>query len=230
MNDPQQTVTVATRRRLLACAIVLVLLVSLSLVWVLSPLRELVDLRSLMSMLRAFSGNPAAPWLILAGFVVGGLVALPVTFMVVLAVATFGPVAGFLYGLGGATLSGTVSFAIGRTLGHRHVAQLTGSRLHGISMKLRSGGVTAIAAVRMMPVTHFAVVSLVAGVSHVRLRDFILGTVIGMAPGVGAIALVGRQVVATAHEPGLEQFAWLMVVSLAILALLIGCRRLARRG
>ena len=229
MNEEQDTVLTAARRRLLTCAGVLLVLVSLSLMWLLSPLRELIDLRALLSMLRAFSGNPAAPWLVLAAFIVGGLVALPVTVMVVLAVATFGPVAGFVYALGGATLSGTVSFAIGRVLGHRHVKQLTGSRLHAISLTLRSGGVTGIAAVRMMPVTHFSIVSLVAGVSHVRVRDFIVGTVVGMAPGIGAIAFVGQQVVATAREPGLEQFAWLTAASLAILAVLMSLRRLVRR-
>ena len=218
------------RRRLLVCAAVLVLLICLSLVWLLSPLRELIDLPSLLAMLRSFGGNPAAPWLVLAGFLVGGLVALPVTVVVVLAVATFGPVAGFMYALGGVTLSGSLNFAIGRALGHRHVAQLTGSRLHAVSMKLRRGGVTAIAAVRMMPVTHFGAVSLIAGVSHMRVRDFIIGTAVGMAPGIGAIALFSQQVIATAREPDMAQFAWLAVVSLAILTVLIGFRRLARRG
>jgi len=179
----------------------------------------------------SLGGHPAAPWLILAGFVLGGLIALPVTVMVVLAAAAFGPIQGFLVGLGGSTLSACTSFAIGRLLGHRQLAALAGSRVHAVSLKLRAGGVTAIAALRMMPVTHFTVVSLVSGVSHVRLRDFIAGTVIGMAPGVGAIALFFDRLSAATREPNAEHIAWLTGVSIAVLAVLLTMRRLAdRRG
>lgn len=129
--------------------------------------------------------HPEAIWVILVGFVVGGVIALPVTVMVVLTAAAFDPLAGFLLGLAGATLSGTISFVIGRVLGHGVVVQLAGTRLHRVSLKLRDGGITAIAAVRMMPVTHFTIVSLIAGASHIRTRDFLAGTVIGMAPGIG---------------------------------------------
>lgn len=227
-SDPDESRATA-RRRLLAWALVLVALTMAALAWTLAPVRALIDPRALLAALEAFSAHPAAPWVVLAGFLVGGLLVLPVTLMVVLTVAAFGPVTGFLYALGGATLSGTLSFAIGRALGHRQVARLTGSRLHAVSLRLRDAGVTAVAAARMLPVTHFTIVSLVAGATHIRARDFIAGTILGMAPGIGAIALFFEGFSAATREPGLWQLAWLAGVSLAILAVLLGVRAIARR-
>lgn len=228
-NPPSRSAAATARRRLLVWAVVLAVLTVVSLAWTLPPVRELIHPRALLAALAAFSEHPAAPWVVLAGFLVGGLLILPVTLMVVLTVAAFGPVTGFLYALGGATLSGTLSFIIGRMLGHRQVARLTGSRLHAVSMKLRDTGITAVAAVRMLPVTHFTIVSLVAGASHIRARDFVVGTILGMAPGIGAIALFFEQFSAATREPSLEQLSWLAAVSVAILAALLGIRAVARR-
>ncbi|MDZ7748542.1 MAG: VTT domain-containing protein [Halofilum sp. (in: g-proteobacteria)] len=181
-ENPHQPAA-AARRRLLVWALALAAMTVASVAWTTPPARALLDPQALLALLAAFNGHPAAPWVVLAGFLVGGLLVLPVTFMVVVAVATFGATEGFLYALGGATLSGTLSFAIGRRLGHRQVERLAGSRLHAVSRRLGDAGITAIAAVRMVPVTHFTVVSLVAGASHIRARDFVAGTVLGVAQG-----------------------------------------------
>lgn len=228
-ETPNRHIVTAARRRLLIWAIVLAVMTVVSILWATPPAREFLHPQQLLALLEGFSGHPAAPWFVLAGFLVGGLLVLPVTLMVVIAVAAFGPLTGFLYALGGATLSGTLSFAIGRRLGHRQVERLAGSRLHAVSRKLSDAGITAVAAVRMVPVAHFTVVSLVAGASHIRARDFVAGTVLGMAPGIGAIAIFFEQFAMATREPSLEHFLWLVGVSVAILATLLTIRRLVRR-
>ncbi|MEX2575957.1 MAG: VTT domain-containing protein, partial [Halofilum sp. (in: g-proteobacteria)] len=135
---------------------------------------------------------------------------------------------GFFYALSATTLSGLASFAIGRGLGRRQVDRLAGSRVHDISLKLSRAGVTTVAAVRMLPITHFTVVSLVAGASHIRIRDFVAGTVLGMAPGTGAIAVFFNQVGIAASQPSLAQLLWLAAMSLGLLAGLLYLRRLTQ--
>jgi len=217
------------RRRLLTWAVVLGLLTALALAWTAAPLDRLLDPHTVLTTLASFRARPAAPWIVLGGFVAGGLLALPMTLMVVLAVAAFGPFAGFFYALGGATLSGTISFGIGRALGRRHVEQLAGTRLHALSARLGRAGITGIAALRMLPVAHFTVASLVAGASHLRLRDFIAGTIIGMAPGVAAIAVFFHGVSAAARQPSPIHLLWLAAVSLGILGVMLTLRWLLRR-
>lgn len=216
------------RRRLLIWAAVLISLTVLSGAWILVPIRELIHPQAWIAVLTSFAEHPAAPWAVFAGFLIGSLLVLPVTAMVVLTVAAFGPVEGFLYALAGTTASGLASFALGRRLGRRQLDQLAGSRLHAVSLRLRSAGVTTIAALRMMPIAHFTVVSLAAGVSHIRVRDFVAGTVLGIAPGIGAIAIFFEHFSVMAQTPSLEHLLWLAGVSCAILAALLFFRRLAR--
>ncbi len=217
------------RPRLWPWAVAVVTLLALSIAWSLAPLRELVRPEAVTGAVGALADHPAAPWLVLAAFVVGGLVALPVTLMVVLTVVAFGPLAGFVYALAGATLSALAAFGLGHWLGHGAVIRMTGSRIHRLSRRLGDAGVIGVAALRMVPLAHFTVISLVAGASHVRLRSFALGTVLGMTPGIGLIALLLDRLVAVSAEPGLRQYLLLAGASLGMLGLLLAARLLARR-
>lgn len=228
-DGDEQSERARARFRLALWGALLVLLAIVSLAWSFTPVRQVVDLEALAAGVEAVRAHPAAPWLVLAGFVVGGLVVLPVTLMNVFTVVVFGPVAGFGYALGGATLSALASFGLGRLLGHRALAQLTGSRIHALSVRLRAGGVTAVAALRLIPVAHFTIISLAAGASHVRTRDYVLGTVLGMAPGIAVIAVMVDRLSAVSARPEPVQWLLLAAVSLAMLALLLGLRFVAGR-
>lgn len=219
----------AAHRRLRAWAAVLLLMTVISVLWTAVPVPDWIEPRLLLARLKGLSEHPAAPWVVVAAFLVGGLLVLPVTLMVIVTVITFGTVEGFVYALGGATMSAVLSFLIGRAAGHRQVKWLAGSRVHRVSKALGNAGVVSVATMRMLPVTHFTVVSLIAGASHIRLRDFVAGTVIGMAPGIAAIALFFDRFSALTQEPTLRQVLIFVAVSAAILGSLLVARRLARR-
>jgi phospholipase D1/2 len=57
--------------------------------------------------------------------------------------------------------------------------------------------------VRLLPVAPFAVVNMVAGASHIRLRDLMLGTLIGISPGTLAMTLFVDQITAALQHPTL---------------------------
>lgn len=217
------------RRRLLAWAVALLALLALAAAWSWTPLREWIAPGVLADGLEHIRAEPWAPMVVLAGFLVGGLLVLPVTLMTVLTLATFGPVLGFVYALVGSAASAMLSFGIGRGLGRRSVEQLAGTRVHRMSRRLGRHGLLAIALLRMMPVAHFTVVSLSAGASHVRARDFLAGTVLGMAPGLAAIALFFDRVQAAARQPDPAHMLGVLGVGAAIVAALLGLRALVRR-
>jgi uncharacterized membrane protein YdjX (TVP38/TMEM64 family) len=56
--------------------------------------------------------------------------------------------------------------------------------LNDLSRRLGERGLLAIVFARVVPVGPFSVVNIVAGASHIGWRDFLLGTVIGLLPGV----------------------------------------------
>ena len=217
------------RRRLLAWAIVLAVLLVLAAAWSWTPLRAVVSPEALADWLRGVRTHPWAPLLVLAGFVVGGLLVLPVTLMTVLTVTTFGPVWGFAYALVGSAASGVISFGIGHALGRRNVEQLAGTRVYRVSRQVGRHGIVAIALLRMLPIAHFTVVSLSAGASHIRLRDFVIGTLLGMAPGLAAIALLFDRLEAAARRPDALHLLGVFAVGAAIVVILMLLRRRVRR-
>jgi uncharacterized membrane protein YdjX (TVP38/TMEM64 family) len=73
--------------------------------------------------------------------------------------------------------------------------------------------------VRLIPVAPFTVVNVAAGAFNVRFLDFALGTLVGMAPGIFAIAVFGGQLEHAIRDPGIKSFAVLAVfVGLIVLA------------
>lgn len=226
--DPPPAADVA-RRRLLLWATALAILIAVGALWALTPLRSVIEPRELTAAVGQLGGSGWAPLVVVAVFVAGGLLVLPVTPMVVATVATFGPVAGFFYALTGTIVSGALSFAIGRRLGRRHVEALTGTRLHRLSRRFASHGLLAIALLRMVPVAHFTVVSLAAGTSHISCRQFLAGTLLGIAPGMIGIIAVMDRVAAAVSDPAPWRLLTAAAVALAVIAGMLALRYWARR-
>jgi len=108
--------------------------------------------------------------------------------------------------------------------------RIAGARLNAISRKLGERGLLAVVLVRIVPVAPYSVVNVVAGASHIGLRDFLLGTFIGLLPGVLGIVVFVDRLVESIRHPGLLTFALLAIIAglLAGSAMLLQ-RRLARR-
>ena len=63
-------------------------------------------------------------------------------------------------------------------------------------------------ALRALPVAPFTLVNLAAGAGAIRLSDFILGTLIGMAPGLELIAVLGDRLRLLADHSACEIALW----------------------
>jgi uncharacterized membrane protein YdjX (TVP38/TMEM64 family) len=114
-------------------------------------------------------------------------------------------------------------------LGRDIVRRFAGSLLNRLSRKLSDSGLTAIITFRIVPVAPFSVINLIAGVSEIRLKDFALGTFIGMLPGVAAIALLADRISDSFRHPDLVRLAALGVVVLLVGGGLMGLRRWVKR-
>ncbi len=136
-----------------------------------------------------------AGFLGVAGFVVGyALVTLTPVPKNVVSIA-----AGFVWGLAlgvglvllGALLGAALAFIIGRALGRDAVERLTGARVKAVDDVLRRRGLLSMIGVRLIPVLPFTVINYAAGLTAVRIRDYALGTAIGIIPGTVAYVAVG---------------------------------------
>lgn len=207
-----------SRRHLYMIGSILTAIAALAAAWHWSPLRELVDVPMLVSIASDFERNPAAPLLALGVFVAGGLISFPLSVLIIACVLVFGPWQGFLYALAGALLSGVVTYGIGHLLGRRAVRRLAGRKLRELDKRLGRRGLLTIVIVRIVPLAPFTVINLVAGASRIRFRDFMLGSAIGLMPGLIAISVFTDQLAATIRKPDLPAFAILAAVLAAIVA------------
>ncbi len=191
-----------TRRRVLSGVATLILLLALAAAWRWTPLGGWLDVELISAWVGRLRESVLGPGVAVLAFIAGGLVVMPVTLLIIVTALVFGPVSGFVYSMLGSVMSGVVSYGIGRALGRHAVRQLAGERINRLSRRLARRGVMTVATLRLIPVAPFTVVNMVAGASHIGFRDFVVGTALGMIPGVGAFTLFADRLQSVVTRPG----------------------------
>lgn len=187
-------------------------LVGVAAAWYWTPLRQWIDFETVLAWERSFRGDPAAPYIIVGSFLLGGLVLFPVTLLTAVTICTFGPVVGNLYALAGWLSSAALGYGMGRLLGRSWIRDIVGSRLDGLDRHAERNGLLAVLAVRVVPVAPFTVVNLFIGGSRIRFSDFMIASVLGRIPGVLALTLFGVQLHSLVYAPAIGKFALLIVI------------------
>jgi uncharacterized membrane protein YdjX (TVP38/TMEM64 family) len=210
---------------LLHLGLILLVLLALAAAWRWTPLGEWLSVERITGWLDHLRGSPSAPFIILGGYIVGSLVLVPITLMILATAFAFGPLAGSAYSLVGCLLAAVITYAVGRILGRDKVRRLAGSRLDRVKRRLADHGFVTMLTVRVVPIAPYTVVNIVAGAFHIRFRDFIFGTILGMAPGILAITVFERQLEVAIREPGAGSLGLLAAVVAAIVFIVIMFRK-----
>lgn len=166
-----------------------------------------------------------APMAVVSVFVIGGLVMLPVTWMIVGTALIYGPVRGFVYSLAGTLLSASAAYLAGKiaqNITDRHTA---GRNLSRVRKWLSRTSIPTIAVIRNIPIVPFTVVNMMAGSMRVSFRVFILGTIIGMLPGMAALVFFSARVVDLVRDPSLVN----VLIAGATLAVMIALATFLQR-
>ncbi len=223
-HGQESTVPGALLLRLSIAGVLLLALIGLALAWSWSPLRQWLDVALIVGKLEDY-GRAFGPIAAVFGFAAALVVAVPLTFLTLVALVAFGPVKGFFISLAAAALGAAATFLLGKILGHDIVRRIGGARLNLVSERLSQRGVLAVIAVRMVPVAPFAIVNMFAGASHLRLRDMIVGTVIGMTPGALLMMFFVDQIVDALKHPGLTTVAVAVVLILLVVGGVLALRK-----
>ncbi len=203
------------RGRKWAFPLLLIAMLALAGLWRWTPLGEVLNLQTLQAWGNVFRDSAAAPLIVGGAFVLGGLIMLPVTLLILATALLFNPLLGFGYALLGSVLSAVSTYGIGRFMGRDTVRRIAGAKLNDISKKMARRGLIAVVLVRFLPVAPFTVVNLVAGASHIGFRDFLLGTLIGMSPGILMISAFEGSLQRAIRNPELNNILILAGVLLA---------------
>ncbi|OXJ07005.1 VTT domain-containing protein [Burkholderia sp. HI2500] len=215
--------------RFLALGMAVLLVAALALAWRFTPLGERVNVASLAHALATLAQRPAAPALLLAGYVVAATFAVPITLLITATGLVFGAWPGVAYAAVGTMAAAAANYGIGRWLGRDAVRRLAGARANRLSEHIGRRGVLAMAVLRLLPIAPFTVVNLVAGASHIGLRDYLVGTAIGMLPGLVLTVTFAHQLTAALSHPRPGAFAWLAAIGLALVGISVLLVRVLRR-
>lgn len=215
-------------------ALYAVALVGLTLAWQDPTWQQRIAPEALAAQARSLSLRPWGPLMVLAGFALLVLMAVPVLALISLGTLVYGPWPGMAYSLGGMVAGATLAYGFGRFTGAQGMDRLTEGRLRLFSQHVRQRGVMTVALVRFMPVAPFMVVNLAAGALRVRLTQYVLGTFLGLLPGTVVLSLFLEQLREAWRNPDATTYAlastWAVVTLAGLWWLKRHFSRLPRNG
>ena len=181
------------------------------------------------SALAALRGSPwGVPTLLLA-FAVGSIVSFPILVLIGATVLALGPWLGFACAAVGTLMAASITFWLGRKIGRRPLRRWLGRRAQLLERRLERRGIIAVALIRKVPIVPFTLVNMLVGASGVTYRDFIVGTAIGMLPGIAAFAIVGGRAAELWTNPTPTNVALAIAAVLLWIAVVLGLQRAMNR-
>lgn len=173
----------------------------------------IVGIPDLAQLRRRFDGaGPLAPFAYALLYAVVTLSPLPKSVFTLAAGAVFGVAVGLPVVVAGATGGAVLAYYLARLLGRDAVQRLTGVSVARYDAWLARSGLQAVLVARLLPIIPFTVVNYLAGLTALRLRVLVLGTVVGILPATTAYVVLG----AYGSEPG----SWPFLMALGGLAAL----------
>ena len=211
---PQDRRRIAWQWRPALSALLLAVLAAL---WAQSPVARYYDLGTTLDIIQRWGDRPSAILFVIGVYLLAGLTLFPITLLNFAAGVLFGPFWGFVSGFAGSIASACFLYGLGETLGRVRVRRLAGPWLNQISCHIGGRGFFTVLLLRLAPMAPFSTVNLVIGASRIGLRSFLAASLIGLAPGVLALAVFGDQFENLLRRPSLLNI-WLLLVAAAIIA------------
>jgi uncharacterized membrane protein YdjX (TVP38/TMEM64 family) len=127
----------------------------------------------------------------------------PISWLTIISGILFGFCKGFGYTLISASLSCTMSFVIGRLfkkdLKDYIYKKFINSRwdidIEAVSKRIEDSGLKYMFILRNIPLLPFTLVNYISGLSSIRFKDYLIGSILGMIPGIAiAVYLFSRAI------------------------------------
>ncbi len=179
--------------------------------------------------IESLAGSPWRVPLVLVIFVAASVVAVPILALIGATVVTLGPVLGFVTSAIGTLLAASATFGVGRLIGRKPLKRWLGAKLDALEQRVSKRGVIAIALIRKVPIAPFTFVNMLIGALGIRYRDFILGTALGMLPGIAAFAFVSDRAVDAWREPTLPNIALIAAAIVLWISVVFGIQWMLNR-
>lgn len=176
------------------------LLLLLSSVWVLTPLRDYVDAGSVRDLFAYAQSSRLAYLWVLGVYLLAAPTFLPLNLLILATASLYGAFEALCLVFIGTFLNASLGYAIGAAAGGRLLPRLFEERARHLSRKLSRRGFIPIFLVRLMPIAPFSAINMICGAAGIRFRDYVVGTLLGIAPGAVALTLFQRSLLAVLQD------------------------------
>ena len=200
--------------------------------WDIMPSRIAGDLNWLHQMTKVFPYHETSPALIVSLYIVASLLFIPLALAVLTTAAALDLYQAIFYGWGGGLLYATISYGMGQVLGRSIVERYIYANVGYLGRRLAGRGVLPIVYTHLFHWVPFAFASLAAGACNIGWRRFLLGTFIGIIPGVIFLSVIIHNALEFIAEPnglnGTLAISLIVIVALWIRFCLGRNRRLSK--
>ena len=204
-------------------------IIGIGLLWKYTPLAELVQPAKLAAQIESFGHTPWGPVAMLAIYVIGGFVMMPLLALLTATALVFEPVTAIAVALSGALLNATAVYFVGAKLIRERAERSFGEAIARVRGALQARGVLAVAMIRMVPVAPFSLVNVAAGSIGIPLRDYLFGTFLGLAPGTVLICVFGQELKDLLRDPSPTRVAAVLGIAAAWILLSFAIQRFVSR-
>jgi len=194
----------------------------------------------LVTVVEWIRGQGRAGWLFFAvAYVVAAVLLLPGSVLTIGGGFAYGPLWGLVLVSPVSVLAATTAFLLGRTLARDWVARRLGQdpRIAAIDAAVGESGLKIVLLLRLSPLFPFSILNYTLGLTRVRLRDFVLGSWIGMLPGTVLYVYIGSLITraselasGTRPSSGVAGHALLALGLVATVAVALLITRIARKA
>jgi len=216
-------------RFLLAVAALLVVITGIAAAWWTVGSLGIVTPEKIGGWLAETRGHPWAPAVVVAAFLIAGMVVFPIHGVILATATVFGGWTGFAYSAVGVFFSGWAPYFIGALLGKDAVARNFGPRVQPVLRAAKEHGVLVVVGLRIVPAAPGTLTNLALGASGIRFADFIVGTLFGMLPGLIVVSLMGDRIMALLQAPSLIDIVLLALCVAAYAGIVVGAQFLVSR-
>jgi len=156
--------------------------------------------------------------LIFLGFaIIRPLIFFPITIIYLASGLAFGGFWGGVIGIASALISSFVAHIIAKKIGIDFLPMKWRSRIWAVRDRVDEKGLRNMTLIRFIPMVSFDLISYSAGLSGVKLKNYLLGTFIGISPRIFAYTYVGSNIL----SPSDPKF-WIALVILLLIFILPG--------
>lgn len=190
---------------------------------------KVIDKETAISLLEGIRDSAWSPVILTGIFLAVGLLGISLNVLLVASTIVLNPWIAFATGLTGGLLSADIAFLIGKRWGQPLLHKFPSNQVDAINEKLTKHGILPVALLRLLPIAPFPVVNIAAGSSQLSLRNFNIGSVIGMAPGMLGVVLLADRTLAAVKEPSAFSIGLLIAVGVLMVGVIWFIRRTLRK-